>query len=404
MWWFPSQYHITCRNSQLACSLLKEKSCSAIWKSLECENQRPIMPKPTKSSVQGAAATPPPKESTQSSQEEPSSSDQEHDPEITFQPPRQPQPIPGMFMLYIEGPKMDWTFNDGLYHSFLKWHLKCENILECELAALPEFQQCKKVIAWSGDFGMDQYVSWGLPSDQVTLDTIWGKFEKFCKPHWNEVCTWFDLLASFRQGNHSIDEWHNVVQAQVNLAKYPPETAKILHRDIFWFFLCDEEFASRTISDGNVDLQSSKATSHHIKQVAGDPQALQINLLRHQCTELPSSKYKKKKSQSNHKWHVGENYQVQTHHKKRFDPKSAHNNKDRCSKCRDTAYIEGFQCPAKKYQCKACHKFGHFTSICFQKKQATSKPRRPKTHQLQAGTTYVKESALYDHLEEDSTS
>ena len=51
-----------------------------------------------------------------------------------------------MFMAYIEGPKMDWTVNDALYHRFLKWHLKCENILECELAALPERQQCKKVI------------------------------------------------------------------------------------------------------------------------------------------------------------------------------------------------------------------------------------------------------------------
>ena len=271
-------------------------------------------------------------------------------------------------MPYTEGPKMDWTLNDGIYHRFLKWHLKCENILECELAALPEHQQCKKVIAWSGDFGMDQYVSWGLPSDELTLDTIWEKFEEFCKPQSNEVHAQFDLLTSFRQGNCSIDEWYNMVQAQVNLVKYPPEIAKILHRDIFWFFLHDEESVSRTISDGSVDLdkfpasrlcqlakksESSKATAHHIKQVAGDPQAVQINLLRHQCTELPPSKYKRKKSsvkpkQSNHKQHGSENYQVQAHHKKRFDPKSAHNNKDRCSKCGDTAHIEGLQCPAKK--------------------------------------------------------
>ena len=116
---------------------------------------------------------------------------------------------------------MDWTVNDGLYHRFLKWHLKYENILECELAALPERQQCKKVIAWSGDFGMDQYVSWGLPTDQLTLEIIWGKFEDFCKPQSNEVHTRFDLLTSFQQGNRSMDEWYNVVQAQVNLAKYP---------------------------------------------------------------------------------------------------------------------------------------------------------------------------------------
>ena len=28
--------------------------------------------------------------------------------------------VPAMFMPYIEGFKMDWTVNDGLYHRFLK--------------------------------------------------------------------------------------------------------------------------------------------------------------------------------------------------------------------------------------------------------------------------------------------
>ena len=77
---------------------------------------------------------------------------------------------------------MDWTVNDGLYHRFLKWHLKCENILEYKLAALPERQQCKKVIAWSGDSGMDQYVSWGLPTDQLTLE-IYGENLKIFASH-----------------------------------------------------------------------------------------------------------------------------------------------------------------------------------------------------------------------------
>ena len=80
---------------------------------------------------------------------------------------------------------------------------------------------------------MDQYVSWNLSSHELTLETIWGKYEECCKPQSNEVWARFDLLTSFKQGNHSIDEWYNAVQAQVNLAKYPLETAKILHRDIF---------------------------------------------------------------------------------------------------------------------------------------------------------------------------
>ena len=206
----------------------------------------------------------------------------------------QPPIATSMYMPYIKGPHMDWTVNDNLYHRFLKWHLKCENILECELVALPEHQKCKKVIAWSGDCSMDQYVSWNLPSSELTLDIIWGKYKEYCKPQCYEIWARFDMLTSFCQGNHSIDEWYNVIQAQVNLARYPPETAKILHRDIIWFFLWDEDFVSRTISDGSVDLnkfpasrvrqlakklESSKATARHIKQVSGKPQAAQINLL-----------------------------------------------------------------------------------------------------------------------------
>ena len=59
-------------------------------------------------------------------------------------------------------------------------------------------------------------------------------------------------------------------------------------------------------------------------------------------------------------------------------------NHNRCTKCGDTAHWEGVTCPAKKYQCKVCHKFGHFTSQCFQKKQYhQQKYRQPKVHQIQ---------------------
>ena len=146
-----------------------------------------------------------------------------------------------------------------------------------------------------------------------------------------------------------------------------------------------KKIVSRTITDGNVDLdkfpaskvwqlakrmESSKATALHIKQAAGDPQAVQINLLRHQRTELSAGKYKKKKSsakskQSNYKQHGSESSQVQSQHKKRYDTKGAHQNKDRCTQCGNSAQVEGFQCPAKRYQCKACHKSGHFTSFCY---------------------------------------
>ena len=68
------------------------------------------------------------------------------------------------------------------------------------------------------------------------------KIEEFCKPQSNEVRARFDVLTGFRQGERSVDEWYNAAQTQVALAKYPHETAKILQRDIFWFFCRDEEF------------------------------------------------------------------------------------------------------------------------------------------------------------------
>ena len=114
--------------------------------------------------------------------------------------------------------------------------------------------QWKKVIAWSGDFGMDQYVSWILSTEDLMLDTIWERFEEFCKPQSNEVRDRFDLLTNFWQRNKSFDEWYNAVQTQVTLAKYAQEPAKIPHRDILWFFLKDEDFVSKIINESNIDL------------------------------------------------------------------------------------------------------------------------------------------------------
>ena len=149
----------------------------------------------------------------------------------------------------------------------------------------------------------------------------------------------FDLLTSFWQGTKSVDEWHNAAQTQVALAKYPPETARILHRDIFWFILKDEEFVSKTINDRNINLdrfptikvkqlakrmESFKATTRHLKQVASDPQAAQISLMRHQCTDLSASKHKKRKSfvKPRPQSHNNDTSDRQSNYKKTIDVKN----------------------------------------------------------------------------------
>ena len=195
------------------------------------------------------------------------------DDEVVIQSPQFIQPstsqtqpvVQPMYMAYIEGPRMDWTVNDSLYHRFLKGKIKCEKILDCELAMLSEARKCKKVIVWSGDLGIDQYVSWCLPPEDLCLEVLWTKFEDFCKPQTHQSKG--DLYTSFRQGDYSADEWYNAVEAQINLENYPPKAAKILHWDIFWFFfLRDEEFVSKTTNDSNIDLEKFSASK--VRQLA----------------------------------------------------------------------------------------------------------------------------------------
>ena len=72
----------------------------------------------------------------------------------------------------------------------------------------------------------------------------------------------------------------------------------------------DEDFVTKTINEGNVDIQkfpaskvcqlakkmeSSKATAKHITQVAGDIPAAQVQLMHHQHTQLPAGNYPRRK-------------------------------------------------------------------------------------------------------------
>ena len=175
-----------------------------------------------------------------------------------------------------------------------------------------------------------------------------------------------------------------MVQCSTNLgciSQISQETAKILHRDI-----------SKTINDSNIDLnkfpankvrqlakkiESSKPTAKHIKQVASDLQAVQINLMCHQCTELQPSKFKRKQKkpfksrQDNNKQYYNEEKQRKRvpHMHETYDNYQAHTSQGRCTKCGDSQHIEGFRCPASKHQCRNCHKYSHFSSLCYKKRE-----------------------------------
>ena len=88
-----------------------------------------------------------------------------------------------------------------------------------------------------------------------------------------------------------------------------------------------------------------------MKQVASDPQAAQINLMKHQCIDLPASKHKKRKPfvKPRPPSHKNDTSDRQNHYKKSFDAKNVYKNKERYQNCGDSNHIENFQCSAKKF-------------------------------------------------------
>ena len=175
---------------------------------------------------------------------------------------------------------MDWTVNDSLYHRFLKWKTKCENILVVNWQCYQKQENVRML--WPGQviLALANIYHGACSKIKLCLEMIWNKFEEFCKPQTNEVRARFDLLTRFKQGDMNVDEWYHALQAQINLAKYPAETAKILYRDFLGFSI-EMRNLSKTINDSNIDLEkipaskvrqlakrleSSKSTARHIKK------------------------------------------------------------------------------------------------------------------------------------------
>ena len=115
----------------------------------------------------------------------------------------------------------------------------------------------------------------------------------------------------------------------------------------------EEDFVTRTINEGNVDIQqfpaskvqqlakkmeSSKATAKHIRQVAGDLPAAQIHLMHHQCSGLLARNYNRQKKVTKQK---AQNHRpTEQMSKNSFDLRKMDKQSDRCTRCGDTSHAK----------------------------------------------------------------
>ena len=95
--------------------------------------------------------------------------------------------------------------------------------------------------------------------------------------------------------------------------------------------------------------------------------------MKHQRTDLPPNKakqkqYSHKSGSKSYKRYSSKHKNQRPPHKPKCDTSQAHQRRDGCSKCGDSKHVEGFKCPVRKFQCKTCNKYGHFSSMCYKNK------------------------------------
>ena len=179
------------------------------------------------------------------------------------------------------------------------------------------------------------------------------------------------------------------------MCNYKAETESVLQRVIFLFSLNDQTFISKIISEESPDvtattirqklkkLEAGRATAKYIKgtnTIGKDPTVEGVN----QATQKTKGKrgkagirtqisIRKVIQQKSHFKPNPQQGQPQGQGKKQHKPKyQASFDPNICKCCGDTRHRPGFNCPASKFQCKQCQKYGHFTSKCLTKPQSTN--------------------------------
>ena len=311
---------------------------------------------------------------------------------------------------YVKGPVMDWSMNDELYSRFKTWKLECEIIFDSAYASVTESIKVNTLLRWSGQFGIQKFQSWGKDRKDLSLEFMWSEFESYCKPASNILRARYDLLKKLSQSNKPCDDWFTILQNQLQLCNYSTETEEVLRRDLFLFGLDHEGFMTKIISEEPDDistetirqklkkLESGRATAKYIKgtsAVSAVPASHEVNFTKQQFSKCPRqnnksrnkrkkpsgngapppakkqhaepqqhqqpSQQKSKPYQQSQPYHGQQNQRQPQHFQRQQKPKE-------CTKCGDTPHMQGFECPASRWQCKNCKKYGHFTSKCFHQK------------------------------------
>ena len=190
---------------------------------------------------------------------------------------------------------MDWSVGEGLYNRFKLWKQQCELLFSGPLVKLEEPIQCKYLLYWSGERGLELCNSWDLSEDeQKILRNYFERFENFVKPHSNELIAACELYK-IKQTTLSLEEFIAKLRLLIKEANYPTAHHERFLRDFLVFGMNSQRVREECLKQG-ISITFQKAKDLAKAEESADTQLKLMNKTT-ELTQLRITQQRKQESQ-----------------------------------------------------------------------------------------------------------
>lgn len=233
-------------------------------------------------------------------------------------------------------PSMDWDSRD-LSNSFKKFKDHTRFMFNGPLATKTEEVKCNYLMLWIGEKGRQIYATWKLSEEESTqLNTLYTKFEEYCKPKSNIIYNRYLLRTRVQNENETLEQFVTDLKTLLNDCQYQEELHDEIVRDHIVFGVRSSKIREKLIMEGS-DLTLTKCIDIAHTLELGQSQAQAIG-----GTPEPVHAVRQKGA-------------------RKFEQRQ---NSETCGRCGSRNHKRQNECPAKSQECRKCKRKGHYAKMC----------------------------------------
>lgn len=231
--------------------------------------------------------------------------------------------------------------NSNLAQAWTRWRQTMELLIQGPLAEKTEEQKCGYFLLNIGQRGRDVYNTWTISEeDKNKTKVLFDKFEAYCKPQKNIVLARYRFGKRSQQNGETIDDYVTELTRLAADCNYGTLKDELI-RDRMILGCCNTQISERL-------LEEELGFKDAIKT------ARSIEISKKQISEM--------------------NFENTASHVDAIKRTQSTNGRG-CLRC-GSLHSRDSTCPALDRICSYCSKKGHYETVCFKKKNDSSRPRR----------------------------